>query len=270
MPHRASLSFQVSNPLGAADLLLHSSDNLKGWGQPTIPDPQLLYVRGFNPQTKQYTYEVNQRFGSTNQAFGAFRIPVTLTAMMRFDLGPTRERQLLTQQLDRGRRTAGTRAPEIMLKAMFSNGGIPNPLATILRQQDSLHLTSVQADSLATLNRMYTIKNDAVWTPLTNWFSELPDGYDHDLAYDKYMSARKTTFDLLSQIAPDIRGLLTAEQRRKLPTFISSYLEPRYLASIRSGTATFVGSPGFGAGAPFLAGAEIMAVEGATRVIIRQ
>ena len=271
MPQRASLSFQVSNPLGAADLLMHSSDNLKGWGQPTIPDPQLLYVRGFNPQTKQYLYEVNQRFGSTNQAFGAFRIPVTLTAMMRFDIGPTRERQMLTQQLDRGRRTAGTRAPEIMLKAMYSNGGLPNPLGTILRQQDSLHLTSMQADSLATLNRLYTIRNDAIWAPLAKYFAELPDTYDRDLAYDKYMSARKATVDLLMQLGPDVKGLLTAEQRRKLPTFISSYLEPRYLASIRSGTAGFTGASAFGAGGvPFMAGAEIQHIEGGMRVIIRQ
>jgi len=32
--------------------------------------------------------------------------------MIRFDLGPTRERQALTQQLDRGRTARGTKAPE--------------------------------------------------------------------------------------------------------------------------------------------------------------
>jgi hypothetical protein len=155
---------------------------------------------------------------------------------------------------------------------MYNNGGLPNPLGTILRQQDSLHLTSVQADSLATLNRLYTIKNDAIWAPLAKYFADLPDGYDRDLAYDKYMSARKATIDLLTQLGPNIKCLLTAEQRRKLPTFISSYLDPRYLASIRSGTAGFTGNAGFGGGAaPFLAGAEIMAADGgATRVIIRQ
>ena len=271
MPQRATLSFQVSNPLGAADLLMHSSGSLKGWGQPTIPDPQLLYVRGFNPQTKQYTYEVNQRFGSTNQAFGAFRNPVTLTAMMRFDIGPTRERQLLTQQLDRGRRTAGTKLPEPLIKAMYGNGGFPNPLATILRQQDSLKLTSVQADSLASLNRGYIIRNDAIWTPLAKFLADLPDGYDHDLAYDKYMSARRATIDVLTQLAPSVKGLLTADQRRKLPTFVASYLDTRYLASIRSGTAGFTGG-GFGGGVPAMLGAgDVIGGEGgATRVIIRQ
>jgi hypothetical protein len=257
MPQRATLSFQVSNPLGAADLILNGSDDLRGWGQPAFPDQQLLYVRGFDPASRKYRYEVNQRFGSTNQSSG-FRVPVTLTAMMRFDVGPTREKQMLTQQLDRGRRTQGTRAPEQLLKAIYAGGGLPNPLSTILREQDSLKLTGPQADSLATLNRMYTIRNDQLWSPLAKQFAELPDGYDHDEVYTKYMHARRATIDLLSDLAPHIKGLLTAEQRRKLPPFIATYLEPRFLASIRSGTAGFTGGGMFGGGAPVMMGSDVV------------
>ena len=46
--------------------------------------------------------------------------------MLRFDVGPTRERQALTQMLDRGRVLDGTKAPEVMLKA-FGPIGITNP-----------------------------------------------------------------------------------------------------------------------------------------------
>ena len=270
MPQRATLSFQVSNPLGAADLLLHGSDNLRGWGQPTNPDAQLLFVRGFDQASRRYKYEVNQRFGSTNQALGAFRLPVTLTAMMRFDIGPTREKQLLTQQLDRGRRTEGTKVPEFMLKAIYGSGGIPNPMATILRQQDSLRLTGTQADSLATMNRNYTIKNDALWSPVAKYFAELPNGYDRSEAYDRYMTARKATLDQLTTLGPTIKALLTPEQRRKLPSFIASYLEPRYLASIRSGTATFTGNSGFGGGSQVFFGgdAAFAGGSGGTQTII--
>ncbi len=274
MPQRASLSFQLSNPIGAADLLVHGSDNLRGWGQPVSPDQQLLYARGFDPVARRFKYEVNQRFGSANQSFGAFRVPVTLTAMMRFDVGPTRERQLLTQQLDRGRRTQGNKAPEVFLKAIYGNGGFPNPIATILRQQDSLHLTGVQADSLATMNRYYTIRNDATWAPLAKVFAGLPDTYDKDVAYDKYMTARRATIDLLSHLGPHIKGLLTAEQRRKLPAFVATYLEPRYLASIRSGTNGFTASGGFGGGAPLInmefTAAGLGGGGGGQQIIIRQ
>lgn len=268
MPQRATLSFQVSNPLGAADLLVNGSSKLRGWGQPSFPDQQLLYVRGFDQQAQRYRYEVNQRFGWSTQSSG-FRIPVTLTAMMRFDVGPTREKQMLTQQLDRGRRTNGTKAPEMLIRAMYGSGGIPNPLATILRQQDTLKLTSVQADSLATLNRLYTINNEQLWAPLARQFAELPDGYDREEVYRKYMVARKATIDLLMKLAPDVKDLLTSEQRRKLPAFISSHLEPRYLASIRSGTAGFTGSTVFGGGSPVMMTSEMtMHGGGAQRLII--
>jgi hypothetical protein len=184
------------------------------------------------------------------------RTPVVLTALLRFDVAPTRERQMLTQQLDRGRRTQGNKAPEMMLRAMFGNGGIPNPLATILRDQDTLRLSSIQADSIATLNRQYIIKLDGLWSPIVKEFSQLSDNYSHDEVYDRYIAARRQTVDLLRKLAPDVKGLLTAEQFRRLPPFVASYLDTRYLASIRSGTA------GIGSGGPFggfvPAGAEII------------
>jgi hypothetical protein len=243
MPQRATLSFNLSNPLGAADLLLHGSSSLHGWGQPASPDQSLLYVRGFDASSGRYLYEVNQRFGATLPALSAFRLPVTLTAMLRFDVGPTRERQSLTMQLDRGRRTDGQKMPEQFLRLMYGTGGFPNPMAQILRQQDSLHLTSQQADSIASLNRWYSVRVDSIWTPVAKYLSDLPSQYDQGAAYDRYLSARRASVDLLVELAPRVKQILTAEQLRKLPPFIAGYLEPRYLASIRSGTAAFTGAP---------------------------
>jgi hypothetical protein len=247
MPQRATLSFQVGNPLGAADLLLHGSDKLRGWGQFAIPDANLLAVRGFNPQTQRYSYDVNPRFGSTLPALTTVRAPVTVSAIMRFDLGPTRERQALTQQLDRGRKTRGQKVPEPLIKAIYGgSGGVMNPLAAILRQADTLGLTGPQADSIATLNRTYVIRLDSIWSPVAKFLAALPDNYDRDDAYRRYQRAREASVDMLIKVAPDIRRLLTPGQRRKLPTFVASYLDTRYLASIRSGTA------GAGQGGPMM------------------
>ena len=271
MPQRATLSFNLSNPLGAADLLLHGSSKLHGWGQPASPDQSLLYVRGFDASNGRYIYEVNQRFGATLPALSAFRLPVTLTAMLRFDVGPTRERQSLTMQLDRGRRLEGQKMPEQFLRLMYGTGGVPNPMAQILRQQDSLHLTSQQADSIASLNRWYSVRVDSIWTPVAKYLSDLPNRYDQDAAYDHYLSARRASVDLLAQLAPRVKQILTAEQLRKLPPFISGYLEPRYLASIRSGTAAFAGAPmlpGSAAAVMGGAGAFVGAGGGGTQVII--
>ena len=65
LPQRANLAFQISNPLTAADVLLHGENKLHGWGQSAAPSNQLLFVRGFDPATRRYLYDVNQRFGAT-------------------------------------------------------------------------------------------------------------------------------------------------------------------------------------------------------------
>lgn len=245
MPHRASISFSLSNPLGAADLLLNGSGHLRGWGQNAVPDQSLLYVRGFDSQTRRYRYEVNQRFGATRPQFLTLRSPVTLTTSMRMDLGPMRERQQLDQQLGTGRTRPGTRMPETSFRSSGVNS-VPNPMTSILRQQDSLRLTSVQADSIAVMNRRFTYRSDSLWAPIARHFAQLPARYDEGEAYDRYMRARRAQIDMLMQMAPHIRGLLTKDQRRKLPGSVVNVLDPRYLVSIRNGTSMYVGGSSFG------------------------
>ncbi len=241
LPQRATLSFVIGNPLGAADYLLHGENHTHGWGQAAFPDPRLLFVRGFDPQTLSYTYQVNQRFGNTSQFASAIRTPVTLTASLRVDVGPSRERQALTQTLDRGRTSGGTKVSEPMLRLAYGSGGIINPLDAILRDAATLGLTSVQADSVATMNRRYVIQLDSIWTPVARYYASLPEAYDQGDAYQRYRRAREASVDVLVGIVPSVRTLLTPEQQRKLPDLIMAYLDLRYLAAVRSGTS---GTPG--------------------------
>ncbi len=85
LPQRATVSLNVSNPLGAADLLLHGNDGIRGWGQARTPDATLLYVRGFDQGTQRFRYDVNQRFGNTDPQLSAIRAPVAVTLQFRFD-----------------------------------------------------------------------------------------------------------------------------------------------------------------------------------------
>jgi hypothetical protein len=245
LPQRATVSLNISNPLGAADLLLHGSDGIKGWGQQRFADPTLLYVRGYDNGTQRFRYDVNQRFGNTDPRLSAVRAPVAVTLQFRFDLGPTRERQMLLQTLDRGRIHDGNKAPEAQLKAQYGTAGLPNPMATMLRSADTLKLTSPQADSLATMNRWYLIRLDSIWAPVAKEFAALPDGYDREAAFVRYTKARQGSVDLLLRLEPRLNALLTKEQKRKLPAFVASYLDKRYLKSVRNGTAgTGFGVPG--------------------------
>jgi hypothetical protein len=236
MPQRTMLSLSISNPLGGADLLLHGQNHTHGWGQFVLPDNNLLYVRGFNEQTRSYVYEVNPRFGSTSPTVSAFRNPVALTALVRVDVGPTRERQDLTRRLDVGRKTQGPKLTIAELRGAYGSAGLINPMVIILRASDSLHLTGRQADSIATLNRWYLIRLDSIWSPVMREYAALPDRYDQGVAYARYCRAREGSVDLLIKVAPAINGLLTPAQYRKLPALTAAHLDVRYLAAVRSGT----------------------------------
>jgi hypothetical protein len=237
LPQRANLAFQISNPLTAADVLLHGENKLHGWGQAAVPANQLLFVRGFDATTRRYRYEVNQRFGATAVSQTATRAPITFTAMLRFDLGPTREQQTLTTMLDRGRVLPGQRLPEQIIKAAYGTGAIANPLSQILRDGDSLSLSPRQGDSIAVLNRAYMVTLDSIWAPVAKFLAALPDKYEQREAYRRYKAAREANVDALIALAPAIKSLLTSAQIRALSSTVTPYLDTRYLASIRSGTA---------------------------------
>ncbi len=267
MPQRANISFSLNNPLGAADLALNGSGHLKGWGQTYAPDPNLLYVRGFDPSTNQYKYEVNQRFGATSPALVVLRSPVVFTTQVKFDVGEMRERQTLGQQLGLGRTLPGTRYPEQLFRAV-GVGSVSNPMSVIIRQQDSLHLTVVQADSLAAMNRRYNYRCDSLWAPVSRYLANLPERFNESEAFDRFLFARRTQIGMLVALAPTIRALLTPDQLRKLPQLTLNSLDPLYLASVRDGTSLYVGgiSPLFGPPV-FLAGggAELAVVAGVAR-----
>jgi hypothetical protein len=270
MPQRGEVSFTLSNPMYAADLLINGSTGAKGWGQQRNPDASLLYVRGFDPGTKQYKYEVNQRFGATDARFQSYRDPVRLTATVKLDLGPTRERQMLSQQLASGRSMPGSRMSESMYRSMGSSN-VFNPMSTILRSQDSLRLTALQADSIASMNRRYTYRADSLWSPVAKHFASLPSEYDSDAAYDRYITARRAQIDMLSDMVSAVRDLLTSAQRRKLPASVVNYLDPRMLALVRNGTGMFV--TGAGGGPIMMGGGDMMmmsemAVMGAGPMVI--
>jgi len=125
-------------------------------------------------------------------------------------------------------------------------------MASLLRTADTLHLTQTQADSVAALNRWYTVRLDSIWAPVSKYLAELPERYDQDAAYDRYRTARQTSVDLLIKIAPELKSLLTPDQTRKLPAFISTSLDKRYLASVRSGTAGLGGGPMMMMGGPMM------------------
>lgn len=236
IPDRATISLGIANPLTGLDALVHGSDNLHGWGAPSFTDPTLLSVRGFDPTTQTFKYDVNPRFGSSRQAAALNLAPMRLTLDVRFDVGPERERQDLFLRLRAGRGGRGNRASEQLLKIQYERN-YPNPFEQMLRQQDSLGLSNDVADSIAILNKTYGKAIDSIWTPVAKYLASLPESYNLDDAYERVRTAENASLDQMAIYGPAAKALLTPEQVRKLPPFIALFLDNQAIRQIRPGRA---------------------------------
>lgn len=142
LSQRLTVSLVTSNLLAGLDQLLHG-DNLRGWGEPDRADPTLLYVRGFDPATNTYVYDVNGRFGSNN-ARNAFRVPFVIGVQGRFTIGPDARARF--------RSIFGARVNNIANGSALNGERTLNPIAQILAMRDTLHLTAAQFDQLSVIS----------------------------------------------------------------------------------------------------------------------
>ena len=108
LPQRANLSLQIANPIGGIDRLINGQDNLKGWGQPVNIDDAAALRAWLRPGHADVQATKRTSVSAIRIPQNTQRRPTSLTAILGFDVGPTREKQQLMQQLDRGRTRPAT------------------------------------------------------------------------------------------------------------------------------------------------------------------
>ncbi|CAN5910929.1 TonB-dependent receptor [soil metagenome] len=145
---RLQLQVQLVNPLTGLDQLLHGANNLSGWGQTSRVDPNLLFVRGFKPDSNRFVYQVNERFGnnpaSRSAAFNPFQVAFT----GRLQVGPDMQRDRTQALLRAITGRAGAAGGGVDAKAIVSRVA-PNPAVTVRGFNDSLHLALTPAQLAA-------------------------------------------------------------------------------------------------------------------------
>jgi hypothetical protein len=150
LDRRLTVSVLTVNFLGGLDDLLHGAGNLHGWGGAAMPDPVLLYVRGFDPATREFQYTVNGRFGSTVSANNGIVAPFQLGFQAHFTVGPDPVRNRLrsafgSPSAGAGGGPGGVTASDFA--ARFARV-LPNQVTAILALKDSLGLTDDQVTRL--------------------------------------------------------------------------------------------------------------------------
>ncbi len=212
---KLTISVLGLNTLTGIDQLLHGKDDLHGWGQPVFPDRTLLYVRGFDPASRRFKYQVNEHFGAQAGSRNAFRVPFQLAVQARLTLGqdPARERMNAVFGA-RGNRATAADFRERLARA------IPNPFQRILDLDDSLklELTTDQKSKLEVMRDSLQVKADTLIGTLAQTL-----GSDEARSADpQQLGARmrgrvQEARALAQQALKDAEGILTTEQWAKIP-----------------------------------------------------
>ena len=216
--HLRAIHVNLSNPLAGVDQLLHGGDALRGWGTQPVPDAVLYYVRGFDASTRRFQYEVNPRFGATDQARTTMRAPFRATIDVSFNLTPDVAQQQLERYLGPGR--GGRPGPRLTIDDLVRRyaRNVSDPYQAIINEADSLLLTRVQVEALQKAGASYRTQMDSLWLALAMNFAELGDRYDVASAVRRQEDALAQGRELTRQnIRATLGGILTPIQLQLMP-----------------------------------------------------
>ena len=214
------LTFMVAmvNPLAGLDQLLHGNGGLRGWGQPSRADATLLYVRGFDPTTQRYLYEVNERFGDTQGARTAIRNPFQIGLQMRLQVGPDRQREMLMGAL--GRSAGGGVRQRDFNARMLVERVAPDPVAPILERRDSLALTDLQVVALRAVSESLFIAVDSLATSLQAYIDSLGTDADLRTVFPTLQPRLQQARELYLAAVRSAEAVLSPQQWEQLPDWL--------------------------------------------------
>jgi hypothetical protein len=221
---RLQLQVQLANPLTGIDQLLHGADHLRGWGQTSRVDPNLLFVRGFDPANQRFVYQVNERFGNNPATRSAVFNPFQIAFTGRLQVGPDMQRDRAQAMLRAitGRGGAGAGAGRSLDVQNIVNRVAPNPATTLRLIADSLHMT---------LSEEQWLKIDSVAAALETKDSVLVDelqihldsaGGDVRQAFPRIQPALQLARNNYVAAVKQLQAILTAEQWDKLPEWFKN------------------------------------------------
>jgi Carboxypeptidase regulatory-like domain len=229
----ASMGVNLANPLGGLDQLLHGANHLHGWGTRPMPDPMLYYVRGFDPATQAFVYDVNPRFGSTRASQNTVRAPFRLTLDVRFFLGRPFQEQMLDRSMALVKRLrSDPQAAEDTLAVRF-HFSLPDIYTWVLARKDSLLLSPPQLDSLAAAAVPYRATIDSLIKTLADYIIALPPTFDGKAVLKEQDRIIQAGWNLGRDQKVPIARILSPQQYRALPGYITSVLDVKGDVHIR-------------------------------------
>jgi hypothetical protein len=219
LDRRLTLSLQLQNALVGLDQLLHGND-LHGWGQPVVPDRTLLFVRGFDPATQRFRYQVNEHFGVANGRNSAYRVPFQIGLQGRLAVGTDPRSQQVRQIFGGANGRAATRDD---YKARMQRL-IQNPFLTAISLNDSLKLglTAEQKTRLLAMSDSLAPKVDKLVGEIADMLAGAGSNPDPQVIFARMAGKTNEGRKLAEQAIGELQSALTPEQWAKLPESVKS------------------------------------------------
>ena len=241
---RLQVQVGLVNPLAGLDQLLHGADHLRAWGQPTMVDNTLLYVKGFDPATQSFRYTVNERFGSNAIARSALRNPFQVSLTARMQVGVDRQRQLLEGMLkaganpasnktssnatNTGSNTASNTASNNANRAGMDVRTIvrrlaPNPVKPIIDLKEVIKLTPDQVAKLTAIGDSLDANTAALTRQVEAEVQKQgKTGGDLQTLFPKMQPLLQKARDYYVQATQSIQKVLTPEQWAEVPESVKN------------------------------------------------
>lgn len=226
---RLTLSVSAVNPLTGLDQLLHGSNDLRGWGQPSRPDATLLYVEGFDASSGRFLYEVNERFGESRSSRTALRTPFQLAITGRLAIGVDPRERMQQAMRQMGARFPGEQpggGGAGALGAAARGGGtaseilerlMVNPVAGIIALKDSLGLSETQVASLQLVADSLQAKYSAIAKALTDAMANSQGNADPGSMLVQLRPRLEQVRTDMQAALREARNTLTPEQWENVP-----------------------------------------------------
>jgi hypothetical protein len=241
LARRLVMQLQLQNTLVGIDQLLHGN-NLHGWGQPVIADRTLLFVRGFDPATQTFKYQVNEHFGTPSGANSAYRVPFQIGLQGRLTVGQDPARQQFGRMFGQG--PDGKPLSKEEWKTRLARL-VPNPFLRTIALDDSLKLglTAEQKTKLMALSEEVAVKGDKIAEDLADVLTSAGNAPDPSVIGARMQGKIQDARKVAEKSIADLQATLTAEQLAKLPDNVKTVPPDRGLGALGGGDA---GGGGFG------------------------
>jgi hypothetical protein len=179
-----------------------------------------LYVRGFDPATQQYVYQVNEHFGTADARNSAFRVPFQIGVQGRLTVGQDPSRQQVRQIFGGPDGQPPTRESYVARLQRL----VPNPFLTTISLDDSLKLglTAEQKAKLQSQSDSLKPRADKLVNEIADMLAGAGSNPDPQVIFARLSGKTQEGRKLVELAINQLHETLTPEQWAKLPDSVKT------------------------------------------------